>query len=521
MYKKILKKKYKNLIFLPCILFSLLSTGILNGCGGTDSSSTADTSSPTQQVQTPEIKDFYFTIANNPGLFRDIQLQITGDTIIGRVPTNVSINTLIATFTHSASEVTVNSVIQTSNKTANDFTQIQTYTVKTNDGKSQSFSVDLTKFTGLPIIRLTIEGGASITSKDGYVNGEVWIDGGRNYVELVTVPMEIRGRGNSTWQHPKKPYQMKLENKSEFLGMPRDKKWLFLAEYSDKTMLRNTIAFEMGHMSNLSWTPQSAFSEVYLNNDYIGTYNITQKVEESNNRLPLGDDGFLLEIDQFDRLDPDDVYFNTDRFLINVKEPGIDWGSSELDEISTIIKDFEQTLFSSDFKREDIGYRKHIDVESFIDWYLISEITKNVDSKFYSSIYLHVPPGEKIKMGPLWDFDLSFGNVDYADSRYPEGYWVKEHQWYDRLFQDPAFVSQVQARFSFFKQNQNVILNKIDQYAQQLQWAQQENDDRWQTLGIYVWPNSVVYDTYEEEVQHMKSWFITRMNWLDDALNSL
>ena len=111
--------------------------------------------------------------------------------------------------------------------------------------------------------------------------------------------MKIRGRGNSTWGlHPKKPFQMKLSDKAEFLGMPKDKKWLFLAEYSDKTMLRNKISFEMGYISNLDWTPQGRFAEVYINDQYNGTYNITQKVEESDNRVVLGDTGYLLELDQ-------------------------------------------------------------------------------------------------------------------------------------------------------------------------------------------------------------------------------
>ena len=100
---------------------------------------------------------------------------------------------------------------------------------------------------------------------------------------------------------------MKLSEKSAFLGMPEDKKWLFLAEYSDKTMLRNTIAFELGYMSNLDWTPAGEFAEVFLNDEYNGTYNITQKVEESDNRVALGDTGYLLELDQLDRIDPDDV----------------------------------------------------------------------------------------------------------------------------------------------------------------------------------------------------------------------
>jgi hypothetical protein len=501
-------------------LLCSLTIFVLSACGGSDTSS--ETLSPVVvPTQTAEITNFSFSLSSNPALSQNIQLQISGNTISGRVPNNVPVSALVATFEHGGNEVKANNVLQVSNQSANDFTQIQTYTVTTNDGKSQTYSVDIVKFTGLPIVHLSTQGNVNITSKDDYIDGEVWVDGGRNYVELVSVPMEIRGRGNSTWGHPKKPYQMKLADKAEFLGMPEDKKWLFLAEYSDKTMLRNSIAFEMGYMSNLAWTPQSTFSEVYLNDEYIGTYNITQKVEESDNRLPLDNGGFLLEIDQYERLDPDDVYFNTKHFLINIKEPSVDWGSSELSQISELINDFEGALFAASFRQENVGYQQYIDIDSFIDWFIISEITKNVDSRDFSSIFLHVLPGEKIRMGPLWDFDLSFGNVDYANSRYAEGYWVKEHKWYTRLFQDPAFVDLVQTRFAFFRNNQGLILDKIDKYAERLKWAQQENDERWQTIGIYVWPNPVVFDTYDQEVDHMKDWYIQRMDWLHEALNSL
>ena len=317
---------------------------------------------------------------------------------------------------------------------------------------------------------------------------------------------------------------MKLDDKAEFLGMPNDKKWLFLAEYADKTMLRNTIAFEMGYISNLDWTPEAKFAEVYINGDYNGTYNITQKVEESDNRVAIGDTGYLLELDQLERLDSDDVYFEsavTERFIINIKEPNLDAGSDEFTYIENLITNFENNLFSQNFADEATGYRQYIDMDSFIDWFLISEITKNVDSMFFSSIFLNVMPGEKIKMGPLWDFDLSFGNVDYADSRYPEGWWVKYNPWYERLFEDPAFVEEVRNRFQYFNNNRDYILNKIDTYAEKLKWAQKENDDKWQTIGAYVWPNPVIFDTYQEEVDHMKAWYETRMDWLESALDDL
>ncbi|MBT3620447.1 MAG: hypothetical protein HN523_08475 [Porticoccaceae bacterium] len=216
-------------------------------------------------------------------------------------------------------------------------------------------------------------------------------------------------------------------------------------------------------------------------------------------------------------------------------------GEVWIDDVSVLNTDGEELIINGDFQSGESSwaggaataanitsyssgaetYAEYIDIDSFVDWYLISEITKNVDSKSFSSMFLNVLPGEKIKMGPLWDFDLSFGNVDYADSRYAEGWWVKYHPWYERLFQDPDFVDRVKVRFAYFKDNQDFILEKIDTYAQQLQWAQQENDNKWQTLGIYVWPNPVIFDTYQEEVDHMKAWYVDRMTWLDNALTDL
>ena len=598
-----------------------------------------------------------------------LSLDQNGKVFSGRTSHNGSVDQLVASFEYQGVSVLIGDIAQESGITVNDFTDIVTYTVTNSDGDIENFTVDLTRFTGLPVVYLKTDDSVAIDSKDDYVRGDTSIFGGRNFDDLEQVEMKIRGRGNSTWGlHPKKPFQMKLSDKAEFLGMPKDKKWLFLAEYLDKTMLRNKISFEMGYISNLDWTPQGRFAEVYINDQYNGTYNITQKVEESDNRVVLGDTGYLLELDQLERLDPDDVYFEsaiTDKFLVNVKEPSIernspeyvyikekinhcekvisgvstgnssffavfdtisdnvwdvnlsqtitlipdsnytvsfravsypinrtmiaglglyhdpwtnvgesvslttDWqtftltqtttdfgdnqsrvlfdmggdqgGEVYIDDVSVLTADGVELVTNGDFANREasweggaanpvnIIYMPHaemrytdcIDIDSFVDWYLISEITKNVDSKSFSSMFLNVVPGEKIKMGPLWDFDLSFGNVDYADSRYAEGWWVKYHPWYERLFEYPDFIDRVKERFAFFRANQGFILDKIDTYAEQLQWAQQENDSKWQTLGMYVWPNPVYFDTYQEEVDHMKAWYTNRMNWLDEAIDGL
>ena len=638
---------------------------LLSGCGG-GGGSPAPAQPPVAQLP-PSMTLFSFKASENEGLDIDLTMSELNGTFSGRTLTNVSSKDLIASFEHNGSSASIGDAAQVSGTTAHDFTDLVTYTITGSDGQTTSYEVDLTQFTALPIIYLQTEYYAAIDSKEDYIPGDTSIVGGRDFDDFDLAEMKIRGRGNSTWGlHPKKPFQMKLADKAEFLGMPNDKKWLFLAEYSDKTMLRNKISFEMGYISNLDWTPQGRFAEVYINDEYNGTYNITQKVEESDNRVALGDTGYLLELDQLSRLDSDDVYFEsvlTDKFWVNIKEPSLERSSSEYAYIKTLINDFENAMsgstsmtsyfavaettsdnvwdvnlsqtmtlvpnsdyivsfkakssidrtmivglglyhdpwtnagepvslttawqtftlsqttidFGDDQSRvlfdmggdqggevwiDDVsvltadgielvangdfqsgeasweggaatavnitsyangsgGYAEYIDVDSFVDWYLISEITKNVDSMFFSSMFLNVMPGEKIKMGPLWDFDLSFGNVDYADSRYAEGWWVKYHPWYEHLFQDPDFVGKVKVRFAYFKDNQQFILDKIDAYAEQLQWAQQENNDKWQTLGMYVWPNPVVFDTYQEEVDHMKSWYIDRMDWLEAAFDNL
>jgi len=500
----------------------VVATFFLVACGGGGSESNSPVLPPVSSTEDPVISQFSFLVADNPELVEDINLQINDQMITGRLATNSPVNDLVASIQHQGSTLKVDAVTQSSGSTANDFTGIVDYSVTTDDGRSATYSVDLTRFTGLPVIYLSTDGNLAIDSKEDYVPGTVIIDGGRNFEGLPEAEMKIRGRGNSTWfLHPKKPFQMKLSEKFEMLGMPEDKKWLFLAEYSDKTMMRNTVVFEMGYLSSLDWTPKSEFAEVYLNGDYNGTYNITQKVEEDGDRVDIGDEGFLLEIDQLERLDSDDVYFETGEFLINIKAPDVVQADANYAYIKSLITQFESSLFSNNYLDQATGYRRFIDMDSFVDWYLINEITKNQDSREYSSIYLNVIPGEAIKMGPLWDFDLAFGNVDYSDSRYAEGFHVRWNPWYNRMFSDPVFVSRLKERFAFFRANQGLIEDKMGSYAQKLAYAQQENNSLWQTIGNYVWPNPVIFDSYEEEVEHLKSWYARRMDWLENEFNNL
>ena len=475
-----------------------------------------------------EMTSFSFLSELNPTLTQDVNLTFDGvDTYSGSINYLSNIENLVASFEIVGGSVSVNNVEQTTGVSGNDFNKVLTYVVfdKLNSN-ARTYYIEISYFTGLPRI-LVNTSNTPINSKENYVEGSVTVKGGLFFDDLATQEMKIKGRGNSTWfLHPKKPYQLKFGDKTSFLGMKEDKKWLFLAEYSDKSLIRNKISLDLGAMSNLDYTPKAEYAEVFLNDKYNGTYLITQKVEVKANRLDLPSNGYLIEIDQDHRVDADDVFFKPVIFsqfhltnVFNIKEPSVDYNSGEFNLIKKHINDFEAALFGSNFKDSQDGYQAYIDVSSFIDWYLIQEIAKTVDAQWYSSIYFNYVPGEKIKMGPIWDFDLSYGNVNYADSRYAEGFWVKENPWYKRLFEDSAFENKVKERFMYFFNNADVLLDKIDSYGEYLDRSQVQNYKAWPTLGDYVWPNPIWYNTHAEEVGHLKAWITTRMNWLHGEFN--
>jgi len=395
---------------------------------------------------------------------------------------------------------------------------------KSKNIKAEFFNPN--EFTGLPILYVNTSG-VAIDSKEDYVEGVSSIVGGTNYPSFQDLEMKIKGRGNSTWWQGgiwgKKPYQIKFGDKTEVLNMPKDKKWVLLAELSDKSLIRNKIAREIANISRFDYVPQAEYSEVFINEQHVGTYLIGQKVEESKNRVNIGDTGYLIEIDTDanGRIETDDVYFRSSQWssryedgVFNIKEPSLEYDSEEFNLIKDHVNDFEEALFGNNFKDPDLGYRSFIDLPSFIDWFLVNEISKNQDARSYSSIYFNYIPGEKIKMGPVWDFDLAFGNVDYSNAENPEGFWIKENLWFKRMFEDPYFSDLVNTRFNYYENNLSSILSKVDEFENYLSKSQKKNFEIWDILSKDVWPIPVKYDTHREYVEYLKNWIDTRMLWL-------
>lgn len=382
----------------------------------------------------------------------------------------------------------------------------------------------------LPLLSLTTDGGAAI-DHDIYVAGALAIaavDAGENYQGTL----QVKGHGNSTWDMPKKPYRIKLDVKAPLLGMPSDKNWLLLANYSDKTLLRNLVAMTLGERLGMAWSPRSRMVELALNGQYQGVYQLMENIRVDHNRVDIeemepGDvappevtGGYLFELDM--RRDcAANVQFDTSRgvpFCIDTPDDE-DIVPAQYDYLRGYVQQTEDAIWSGGFTDPVTGYRAWLDPASFIDWYIVNELVANVDSANFSSIWNYKDRDGLLMRGPLWDFDLSTGNAYYGTCADPQGFWVHEGTWYQRLFDDPWFASQVRQRWTAVKAGAlDTLPDLIDEHAAELGAAASANFQKWPILDAWVWPNVVVTGSHEGDLAYAKDWLRQRIDWLDANL---
>jgi spore coat protein CotH len=476
-----------------------------------------------------ELLTMKLELKNNKNLIPKDVVATINDTQVDMVIPDVMKSTkkVVATFTVKNATVKVNGVLQTSGKTVVDFNKPVVYTLTSKKGTTKSYTVTVRLFTGLPILYLTTTG--PIVSKDDYVNGKLVIDPNLSYAQSkLTIPLKIKGRGNSTWSNfPKKPYKMKFESKADMLGMPAAKAWVLLANYDDKTLMRTRIAFEFARRIKSDFAPQSRFVEVVLNGDFVGNYLLTSQVEVGENRVNIKEltsantsttditGGYLLELDQ--RMD-EPVWFKTKKKLpFTVKEPE-EITAKQLAYIKDYMQKTETALFAANAADPKEGYAKYINSDSFINWFFVNEYVKNQDSRDFSSIYYYKDRGGKLGMGPVWDFDLSLGNVDYSVSKQPLDWYVRDATWMLPLIRDKAFRTKVKARWEAVRPSVKAMLTDIDATKKRLELSQQQNFKRWPILNKYVWQNAVVLGSYDKEVAYAKDFLTKRIAWIDARL---
>jgi len=475
----------------------------------------------------PAITEFKFDALYNPGKIQEnILADIYGDSlIVGIVPYQLGEFNLKATFAASAEAVKVNGVDQQSTVTVNDFSSAVTYVI-TSGATTKSYKVKLV-YTGLPLVYVYTQGAAPILNKEDYVSGTVRIYPNEDTTAVYSGEMGIRGRGNSTWTFPKKPYRIKLGTAASLLGIPSDKDWVLLANYADKSLMRNSLAYHLGAAMNFAYTPRTTHVDLVLNGVYQGNYLLGEHIKADKDRVnikELDEDeadeavingGYFLELDEY----RDGTWFELASGLPFVVKSPDDIPEVQLNYIKTYMQQTEDAIFSEEFADPDVGYAKFINPETFIEFYWVNELLKNIDARDVSSIFYYKDRDEKLNMGPLWDLDVAAGNASVLGGDDPTSFFVRDAKWFKRLFEDPAFRRAAEVRWATFRDKLLINLPEvIDGFADKLELSQQQNFYKWDILNQPIFPSTLVLGSYENEVNYLNNWLQTRIAWIDSQI---
>lgn len=378
---------------------------------------------------------------------------------------------------------------------------------------------------------------------ENYNEAVISVDG------MEEISIKIKIRGNSSAKTEKKSYNVKFDEKTELLEMPEGKKWSLLATAYEKTLLRTPMGFEYGQMLGLPYTSEFRLIELWLNGDYKGMYVAIEPIAEGKNRvdLDLNQGDFLIECNKL-RTEDDVVYIKTGqgfRFEINEPESA---DNNQTEEIVSWLNEAERAILTKNHEE----YEKYIDIESFVNYYIFEEVTKNVDFNRLSTRYFR--KDNKLFAGPPWDMDLTMGNAsrvlgETIYNKYHnikghgsnsgnsyEGFWVKDKGWYKWLCEDEYFMNLVRTRWEETKpMTESLIyetdgqesvmdyyLNNYADYFEKNYLPKEDGGAGWIVDKMIYF---IEYDkpgkTYKDNVEYLRTWLENRIDWLDKEFSAL
>ncbi|MDF2538594.1 MAG: Spore coat protein CotH [Herbinix sp.] len=533
-----------------------------------------DKNKPVQETVVTKIDRFELLTNRNHNLPFDVTCTVTEDTITAVLPSGLDLSGVVADFTFTGEKVLVNGTEVISGTTALDFSKPIELTLQGKDENSKTIKADIHSIdTGLPTVSIVTEDPDDEINKKDYSEAEFFIGGGNadscyyamGEKESLEVSCGIKGRGNSTWGHPKKSYTLKLEDKTPLLDMAESKDWALVANYEDYSLLRNYIAAYLGEVAEQEYVMKVRPVDTFLNGEYIGTYTLTEKIEIDENRLNITEFdenksidqvGYLLEFDahvmeeiapngkvrgrdpgnwkQYGWMKTDHLYYNpeTDETFFpidiggkwcTIKKPSTKNLTAEHGEyIYRMVTEAVQSL--KEYNYDEVS--KRIDIESFVKWYIVEEYMNNADSSMHSSVYMYLDVNGKLTLGPMWDFDRSAGNCDYWNYPKESVYDLMESGagWFRYLFQMLEPRKLLEEEWTKFNDGISDLDTKIDEWANMIADSANHNFRTWNILGTKVASNPIEIvsaKTFEEQVAFLKEWLGKRKVAMDNFIQTL
>ena len=359
----------------------------------------------------------------------------------------------------------------------------------------------------------------------------------------------IEVRGSSSQMFPKKSYGLELRDDAgqdmdfPLLDLPAEEDWILYAPYTDKSLLRNVLTFTIADQISDTYVPRCRFVELFLNEEYEGIYVLMEKIKRDSARVDIaklktddisGEDltgGYIIKIDKQTGSGGDGWWsqytnVNNSRSFYQYDYPEADEiQPSQRTYIQDYVYDFE-TAIKNLWHDDEKGYQNYMNMESFYDYFIVNELSKNVDG-YRLSAFLNKDKNGKLNAGPIWDYNLAFGNADYFNGWLTYGlivyqdigddYWQVPF-WWKKLAGDTYFVNPLKCRWDMLRENilaEENIIGIVDSLTTYLGSAVDRNFERWPILSEYVWPNYYIGNTYQNEVNWLKDWIKARLGRLD------
>ena len=400
--------------------------------------------------------------------------------------------------------------------------------------------------------------------------GELIISLDSNIIHKGYIGIEKRG-SSSQYFYEKKQYgvetwdQYGADIDVSLGGLPKEEDWIFYGPYGDKSLIRNNLIYSLSNNMG-RYASRSKFMEVIINGDYKGVYSLFEKIKVDKHRVNISKTqsssgegtGYIIKIDKLtgEAVDIYNDYNDQISFLSNYDSNGDslndnshskihflyhypkpeEISSDQKSFIQNIIHQFENALNTDNFQEPFNGYRRYIDIDSFVDFFILNELSNNVDA-YRLSTFIHKDISGKLKMGPIWDFNLAFGNANYCNgdavdkwmfkfNDYCQGDLWKVPFWWKRLLEDDSFKAKIVTRWFDLRQNtlsNDSIFQLLNGFVEKLKisGSVDRNFQRWQILDKWIWPNAYVGANYDEEIDYLSTWLLNRLQWIDSNIESL
>jgi hypothetical protein len=396
--------------------------------------------------------------------------------------------------------------------------------------KGEGDDSKLYQLTNLPTVVVNVEGAQEIVSKENELSSNVYIISENGTKLLSTSETGVRGRGNASWNFPKKPYRLKFDSKQSPLGAPASaKKWTLISNYGDKSLMRNILAFEVSRRVGLSYTPFCHPVDLIVNGEYRGCYQLCDQVEAATGRVPAKD-GYLIEIDAY--ASGEEVWFTSYKGApVTIKHPDEDDITQEQRNfIKNYFNNMETAVYASNYTDPTSGYRKYLDLDSFLKNFIVGEFAGNTDT--YWSVYMYKDAADgKLYTGPIWDYDLGFENDErtypinnIGDYIYAaKGSVASEsvRTLVTRIVkEDPAAKARLLELWTAARTegSLNTLADMVDEKEQLLQQSQELNFKRWKILDTEVHENFQALGSYSAEVGTVRTYIKSRLESLDKLI---